>query len=94
MERPLIFSGHAILRMAQRRIATLDVRHVLVHGEEIESYPNDTPYPSRLVLGFVAHRPLHVVAANNPSTNETIVISLYEPDPNQWDSTLRRRKRP
>jgi hypothetical protein len=61
----LVFRVHAIERMFRRRISEVDVRHVLTNGEEIESYPEDTPYPSRLVLGWRGSRPIHVVAAED-----------------------------
>ncbi len=45
----LVFRVHAIQRMFQRHISEDDVSHVVEHGETIEAYPQDTPYPSRLV---------------------------------------------
>ena len=89
---PLIFRVHAIERMFQRRISKDDVRHVLENGETIETYPHDTPYPSRLMLGWRSARPLHVVAAVNPDTGETIVITAYEPNPEEWERDFKRRK--
>ena len=89
---PLVFRVHAIQRMFQRRISAEDVRHVLATGEVIEEYPNDTPYPSRLVLGWSGERPIHVVVADNPEGQETIVITVYEPDPAQWEPGFRRRQ--
>ncbi|MFQ5773903.1 MAG: DUF4258 domain-containing protein [Kiloniellaceae bacterium] len=69
-----------------------EVRHVLETGEDIETYPDDTPYPSRLVLGWIGARPLHVVAADNAEAGETVVITVYEPDPASWNRDFRRRK--
>ena len=89
---PLVFRVHAIKRMFQRRISKDDVRHVLETGATIETYPHDTPYPSRLVLGWGDARPLHVVAAENAETGETIVITAYEPDPEEWERDFKRRK--
>jgi hypothetical protein len=88
----LVFRVHAIQRMFQRRISVDDVRHVLSTGEVVEDYPNDTPYPSRLVLGWCGSRPIHVVAAENVETRETIVITVYEPDLTQWEPGFRRRR--
>jgi hypothetical protein len=85
---------HAIRRMFERHIQTEDVERILVNGSVIEDYPDDQPYPSRLVLGFVGGRPVHVVAAHSPAARETIIITVYEPDPKLWDATFRRRKRP
>lgn len=59
----------------------------------MEEYPEDTPYPSRLILGERGERPLHVVVAENMLNEETIVITVYEPDPEQWEPGFRRRKR-
>jgi hypothetical protein len=87
----LIFRLHAVRRMAQRGISVADVRHALTTGETIADYPNDTPYSSRLVLGWNGGRPLHVVAADNAAGQETIIITAYEPDPRQWSPDFRRR---
>lgn len=89
---PLVFRVHAIKRMFQRRISKDDVRQVLETGETIEMYPQDTPYPSRLVLGWRQTRPLHVVAADNADTGETIVITTYEPDPEEWERDCKTRR--
>ena len=88
----IIFRVHAIRRMFQREISVDDVRHVLATGEVIEEYPDDTPYPSRLLLGWRGSRPIHVVAAHNADELETIVVTVYEPDPNLWESDLKRRR--
>jgi hypothetical protein len=88
----LVFRVHAIQRMFQRRISVDDVRHVLATGEVVEGYPNDTPYPSRLVLGWRGSRPIHVVAAENVESGETIVITVYEPDLTQWEPGFKRRR--
>jgi len=90
----LIYRTHAIERMYKRYISKQDVHHVLERGEVIEDYPDDTPYPSRLVLGWVEDRPLHVVAADNDDMRETIVITAYEPDPLLWEPDFRKRRNP
>jgi len=51
-----------------------------------------SPEDVRLVLGFSGSRPIHVVAADNPVEHEAIVITAYEPETTQWDSTFRKRK--
>jgi hypothetical protein len=75
-----------------RSISVEDVRAVVDSGEIIKEYPDDTPYPSRLLLGWVNVRPLHVVAADNPVEGEMIVITAYEPDPAQWEPDFKRRR--
>ncbi len=61
-------------------------------GETIEDYPTDLPYPSRLVLGWRGPRPIHVVVADNINDGENIVITVYEPDPEEWEADFKRRK--
>ena len=73
--KQVVFRVHAIQRMFQRGIDGDDVRHVLTSGEVIEHYPNDTPYPSYLLLGWRASRPIHVVAADDLASSATIVIT-------------------
>jgi hypothetical protein len=90
--RRIIFRIHAIQRMFQRSLNEDDVRAVLMAGEVIENYPDDTPYPSRLILGWRGSRPVHVVAADNAEDNATIVITVYEPDRDRWTDSFRRRQ--
>jgi hypothetical protein len=78
--------------MFERRFGVEDVAAVIESGETIEDYPSNTPYPSRLVLGWRGTRPVHVVVAHNLSENEHIVITVYEPDHELWEADFRRRK--
>lgn len=94
MTERLIFRVHAVRRMSERRIRERDVREILATGETIERYPEDTPYPSRLVLGWCLKRPIHVVVADNVEAQELVVITLYEPDPAFWEPGFRQRRRP
>jgi hypothetical protein len=78
--------------MVQREISADDVRSVVEQGKEIEGYPSDFPYPSRLLLGWRWSRPMHVVAADNATDNETIIVTVYEPDPDLWEPGFEKRK--
>ena len=88
----ITYRVHAVRRMFERRITDADVANVLVEGEKIAPYPDDQPYPSRLLLGWRGTRPLHVVAADNAANDEEVVVTVYEPDPKLWDDEFRRRK--
>ena len=88
----LIFRVHALERMFQRDISDADVRHVIATGETIREYPDDRPYPSRLVLGWRDQRPLHVVVADNEADDTMIIITAYEPDPDIWEADFKRKK--
>jgi hypothetical protein len=87
-----VYRVHAIERMFQRDVDEADVERVIRSGEIIESYPDDQPYPSYLVLGYTDKRALHVVYAKDE--NETIiVITVYEPTPEKWLEDLKTRKK-
>ncbi|MBI4316859.1 MAG: DUF4258 domain-containing protein [Chloroflexi bacterium] len=70
----------------------LPISAALEQGKIIEEYPDDTPYPSCLILGWSGHRPLHVVVASNAKTLETIIVTVYQPDLAYWESGFERRK--
>ncbi len=57
----------------------------------IEENENHQPYPSKLILGFINQRPMHIVAAENKEENQTIIITVYEPDRIKWDEKFERR---
>jgi hypothetical protein len=90
--KKLIFRVHAIQKMFERDISHQDVRSVIERGEIIREYHDDTPYPSRLILGWREKRPLHVVAADNDVDDETIIITTYEPNPVLWEPGFKRKK--
>lgn len=87
----LIFRNHAIKRMFERGISVDDVREVILTGKPIQCYPDDTPYPSRLVLGWIGQRPLHVVTADTPD-GDHIIITVYEPEPALWEPDFARKR--
>lgn len=87
-----VYRVHALQRMFEREIERSVVESVIQSGTTIESYPEDTPYPSRLVLGWDRDRPIHVVVADNLLDEETIVITVYQPDPMRWDVSFSRRQ--
>lgn len=92
--KEILFSGHAMQRMFERGITTADVRSVIASGDTIENYPDDLPYPSRLMLGSAGERPLHVVVAINEDSARCYVITAYYPEPVWWDTEFRTRRAP
>jgi hypothetical protein len=97
---------HAVKRMFERKISEKEVRYALETGEvsqlprpegwgllgqRVEDYPDDTPYPSCLILSCYRGRLIHVVAANNSLEDEIVIITVYEPDPSEWGEECRKR---
>jgi len=88
----LIYRQHAVKRMYERGIAEDEVEHALISGEVIANYPNDTPYPSALLLGHAGTKAIHVVYADDIETGTRIIITVYEPDPKIWQDGLKKRR--
>ncbi len=87
----IVFSGHALRGLVRRGIPVRSVRTVLTHGDMIAEYPDDRPFPSRLLLGFVDGGPIHVVAAYDEETQTYIIVTAYRPDPGLWSDDFRTR---
>lgn len=65
----------------------------VLHGEVIEDYPTDKPYPSCLVYGQTfSGDPVHSVWAYNERTRWAVLITVYRPDPDLWINWRERRK--
>ncbi len=71
-----------------------EIYYSVLHGEIIEDYPRDKPYPSCLVLGRTfAGVPVHSVWAYNDVSKWVVLITVYCPDPDRWvDWRERKRK--
>lgn len=79
-EGHLQWQRHALERMMERGISRKEVIYILSEGEIIERYPDDHPFPSVLVLGFMNEKPLHAV------------IGVYIPDTNNFEEDFKTRK--
>ena len=84
----VLYTRHAKIEMETEefgRIFDNEVYEAVCNGEAIEEYADDRPYPSVLIFGKTAvARPLHIVCAYNADEDMTIVITVYQPDPELW----------
>lgn len=78
--------------MFERDISAKSLRRAVGAGDTIEDYSSEMPEPGRLLLGFQGKRPFHVVASEHPETNDTTIITVYNPDPDKWDKDSRSRR--
>ncbi|MBF0238348.1 MAG: DUF4258 domain-containing protein [SAR324 cluster bacterium] len=86
------FSIHALQRMFERNISEESVVSALNEGEVIVEYPDDKPYPSKLILYFEKDIPLHVVVAVDEENQHHYVVTAYIPDAHLWESGFRKRR--
>ncbi|MEW6448806.1 MAG: DUF4258 domain-containing protein [Bacillota bacterium] len=83
------FSDHAVKRMIKRSIDRQEVEEAILKGEIIEEYPDDKYSPSCLIYGKTKEgRDLHVQVSLPPVV---VVITTYEPDPEEWIDCRTRR---
>lgn len=79
--------------MLQRAISTRAVEEAgLGPSVVVEEYPDDQPFPSRLLLGWPQGEALHVHVAVDQTADTLIVVTAYRPDPARWESDFTRRK--
>lgn len=90
----ILYTHHALEEMRNEkfgRIYDKEIGECIISGEIIKEYPEDTPYPSFLILGKTGSgRPLHVVCAYGSESDVVIVITTYQPDPALWIDYKRR----
>jgi hypothetical protein len=85
------FSHTEKLRL--RKIEAADIEEAILQGEIIEPYPHDPRGASYLISGMTRkERPLHVLCGSLEG-DEMVIITAYEPDPEEWESDWKIRKR-
>lgn len=82
---------HALERASLRGIDPIEIREALLNGMIIEKYPDDSRGQSCLICGKTQKgKDIHVVCG---IAYDTIwIITVYEPDPEEWTDSFTRRK--
>jgi len=78
--------------MFEREISPDTVKRAAQNGEVIESYPDDQPYPSALLLFFEEGKALHVIAGVNEAQSTCHIVTAYWPDPKLWKADFKTRR--
>jgi len=87
----MYWTEHVGKRLIKRNISPDEVIQVLLHGQMIEHYEDDYPFPSCLIFSMIETRPLHVVCSIG--NGQLFIITAYEPDPTEWDMTFTKRRK-
>jgi len=66
----------------------------ICNGETIANYPDERPYPSRLILHYLEGYPIHVVVARDPACHTCFVVAAYRPEPKLWSADFKTRRSP
>lgn len=83
-----IWRKHALERMLERSITRNEVMECAYKGEIIESYPEDFPFPSFLVL-YSDPMPLHIVMAMEGE--DCYIITAYRPNSDEFENNFTTR---
>lgn len=87
-----VVTMHGRRRMNERGILLGDVMNAVDHGEIIETYPEDYPFPSCLVLGLsIRETYLHAVVSLNEG--HIYLITAYFPSPDEWEPDMKTRRK-
>ncbi len=78
--------------MVERKISGADIRTIVESGETLNEYPDDTPYPSKLILGYIGSRPIHLILGYNETEQTCIVITVYQPSKNIWEDDFKEKR--
>ena len=91
-QRHYEYSKHAVDQSIIRNISVAELEDAMAgKSEVIEDYPDDKYGPSCLILGYTkTGRPLHI-QCSYPSRPLIKIITLYQPDPEQWINFRARR---
>lgn len=84
-------SRHALRRVVERDISEQEIRQAGQRAAIIENYPDDKYSPSSLLLGFTSMRRALHIQVSLADTELVRVITVYEPDPDEWVGYSRRR---
>ena len=84
---------HATIARLERGIMISDIERTLLNGEIIEQYPDSDPYPSCLIVGWLASGdPLHIVCSRGEAEPALRIVTVYEPEDALWERDYKTRK--
>src|SRR3972149_1277452 len=94
IERRVKWSKHALNEIAAESFTVGDVEYALHQAEVIEEYPPHHRYlPDCLTLAFVAGgQPIHCVIGVNEPQDYILIVTVYQPNAEEWENDWRTRK--
>jgi hypothetical protein len=80
------------MRLQQRGLTAGMIRDAMATLEILEAYPEDKYLPSFLVRGESEGCVFHTQIATDAAGDDIRIVTMYAPDPNEWDEGLRFRR--
>jgi len=89
-----VLTQHAQMERFADQLEIASIEAVLVSGEVVEDYGDDPRGHSCLMLGEPGGVPIHMVVGQLQDDDEPlVVITVYRPDPQEWEADWRTRRR-
>ena len=80
------------MRLQQRGLDAETLGNAIASLEIIEAYPDDKYLPSFLLRGEHKGAVFHAQIATDVEGDNIRVVTMYTPDPDEWDERLRKRR--
>lgn len=80
------------MRLQQRGLDAEALRKAIASLEIIEAYPDDKYLPSFLLRGEATGAVFHAQIATDVEGDNIRVVTMYSPDPDEWDEGFRKRR--
>jgi len=87
-----IITKHCQMRLEKRQVLISDAEYAIMHGEIIETYPEDFPFSSCLIFCVLrSGKPLHVVCSVGDGL--LYLITAYYPTLDKFEPDHRTRRK-
>ena len=80
------------MRLQQRALTAGMIRNAMATLEIVEAYPHDKYLPGFLVRGENEGCIFHAQIATDVAGENIRIVTMYTPDPKEWDQEFRSRR--
>jgi len=90
----VIWSAHAVIELVAEDLTRQAVEGALETCTVVEDYPTlHRPLPDCLVLGYLEDgQPIHAVTAIDTEQDRILIVTVYQPNEQEWEDDWRTRK--
>ena len=92
-ERKIVWTYHIHMRLAERSIARDEILKSIGTMEALEEYLENRHLPSYLLYATSGNKVFHMVVAVDVPDDNIRIITAYEPDPGEWNESLKKRRK-
>ena len=89
----MLWTYHVNMRVGQRFIARETIMAAAESYEIVEAYPDDTYFPSNLLLGRRGAEAFHALFGTDVDGQNVRVVTAYYPSPEEWETDFKTRRR-